>query len=195
MGNSLTREEIRFCDNGVLTTQDGLVALRLFEERDIAKKVEWINNPENNAHLHYDIPLCQEKTLNWFRNKDQTKRLDYVIEYAGVAVGLIGLLAIDHVHHKAEFYISMGETAYKRRGIATIASRMLIAYGFDHLQLHKIYLNTDGENYGAHHLFEKVGFRQEGFFVDDMIHRGKYINRIRYAILSDSQTPWQGDNT
>ena len=162
------------------------ITLRCFEERDIPKKVEWINNPENNQHLHYDIPICEEKTLNWFRNKDNSKRIDCVIEYNGIPVGLIGLLAIDHMHHKAEFYISMGEQGYKKRGIATAATRMLVGYGFRELKLHKIYLNTDGENYPAHRLFEKVGFTREGYFVADMIHRGNYIDRVRYAIFSDT---------
>lgn len=180
----MTKEKINVSDNKVISRKDSPVSLRLFEEPDIAKKIEWINDPENNQHLHYDIPLCYENTLKWFHAKDNTRRLDYVIEYDGIPVGLIGLLSIDHIHSKAEFYISMGEIAYKKRGIATEASHMLVEYGFTHLQLHKIYLNTDGENYPAHRLFEKVGFTREGYFIDDMIHRGKYINRVRYAIFA-----------
>ena len=185
----MTKEKISVSDNGAIVRPGNMVSLRLFEERDIEKKVEWINNPENNRHLHYDIPLCVENTRKWFHAKDNTRRLDYVIEYNGIPVGLIGLLAIDHFHHKAEFYISMGETRFKNRGIATEASRMVVEYSFDYLRLHKIYLNTDGENYPAHGLFEKVGFVREGLFVDDMIHRGKYINRVRYAILSSAINP------
>lgn len=185
----MTREKISVTADHALSRSGGAVSLRLFEERDIEKKVEWINDPENNRHLHYDIPLCVENTRKWFHAKDNARRLDYVIEYEGIPVGLIGLLAIDHFHHKAEFYISMGETGYKKRGIATEAARMLVEYGFEHLHLHKIYLNTDGENYPAHRLFEKVGFVREGLFVDDMIHRGKYIDRIRYAVLSNHVKP------
>lgn len=183
----MTREEVSMNGNGSLSRRGSDVSLRLFEERDIPKKVEWINNPENNQHLHYDIPLCVENTRKWFYGKDNTRRLDYVIEYSGVPVGLIGLLAIDHGSHKAEFYISMGEPGYKRRGIAAEAAQLLVEFGFRHLHLHKIYLNTDGENYPAHSLFEKVGFVREGYFVDDMIHRGRYIDRVRYAIFSESE--------
>ena len=160
------------------------ISVRTFEERDVPKKVEWINNPDNNQHLHYDIPLSVNKTLEWFRSKDNSRRLDCTIECDGVPVGLIGLLAIDHTHNKAEFYISMGETAYKKRGIATRATRMVLDYAFQTLGLHKVYLNTDGENAAAHGLFEKVGFVREGLFVDDMIHRGRYIDRVRYAVVN-----------
>ena len=189
----MTSEKIKANEKGMIWREDGAVLLRPFEEQDIAKKVEWINNPENNQHLHYDIPLCIENTIRWFQNKDKTKRLDYVIEYDGIPVGLIGLLSIDRFHRKAEFYISMGETSYKKRGIATEASRILIEYGFRGLCLHKIYLNTDGENYTAHKLFEKIGFTREGYFSEDMIHRGKYIDRIRYAMLSPFPNCEEGD--
>ena len=41
-----------------------IVRIRKFERKDIPKKVEWINNPQNNKFLHYDIPLEVEKTQN-----------------------------------------------------------------------------------------------------------------------------------
>lgn len=168
----------------MLLGSDKEITVRLFTEEDVPQKVQWINNPENNQYLHYDIPLSVEKTLGWFHAKDNTKRLDCTVECGGVSVGLIGLLAIDRFHGKAEFYISMGETAYKRRGIATRASRIVLDYAFRTLGLHKVYLNTDADNVAAHRLFEKVGFVREGYFVDDMIHRGRYIDRIRYAIVN-----------
>lgn len=160
------------------------IMLREFQAEDIEHKIEWINNPENNAFLHYDIPINFEKTLNWFENKNNTSRIDCVIEYNRIPVELIGLLNIDKVNQKAEFYISMGRTEYKHKGIATKACMMLIDYAFSKLKLHKLYLNTDGENDIAHRLFEKVGFSKEGEFKEDMWHRGRYIDRIRYGLLN-----------
>lgn len=40
------------------------ISIRKFEGKDIPKKVEWINNSENNKYLHYDIPLKIEKLKN-----------------------------------------------------------------------------------------------------------------------------------
>lgn len=171
----------------MLLGSDKEITIRSFAEADVPKKVEWINDPENNQHLHYDIPLSVEKTLAWFHAKDNARRVDCIIECDGVPVGLIGLLAIDRTHNKAEFYISMGETAYKKRGIATRASKIVLDYAFHTLGLHKVYLNTDGENVAAHRLFEKVGFRREGYFVEDMVHRGRYIDRIRYAVVNGKE--------
>jgi RimJ/RimL family protein N-acetyltransferase len=164
------------------------ITLREFEESDIDNKIHWINDPINNKYLHYDIPLEFEKTLNWYRNKNNQTRLDLVIEYNSVPVGLIGLLNIDKINNKAEYYICLGETQYKGKGIAKIATQLLVSYGFYNIGLNKIYLNVDSENTVACKLYEKSGFLCEGEFKKDLVHRGKYIDRKRYAILRENFT-------
>ena len=158
-------------------------SLRVFEKKDIEKKIEWINNPENNAFLHYDIPLEYEKTLNWFRKKDNSKRIDCVIEYKSNPVGLIGLLAIDNNSKKAEYYITLGSTEHKRKGIATKATMLILEYAFNDLKLNKVYLNVDADNVAACKLYENTGFICEGVFLEDQERRGQLIDRKRYAYL------------
>lgn len=161
------------------------ITLRTFNKGDIDKKIEWINDPSNNKFLHYDLPLEYDKTLNWFENKNNDKRLDLVIEFNGVPVGLIGLLDIDKKNQKAEFYITIGEHSYKSKGIGTKATRLLLQYAFGEMNLQKVYLNVDSENIFAIKLYEKIGFSCEGVFVKDLFHNGKFINRKRYAIFSN----------
>jgi RimJ/RimL family protein N-acetyltransferase len=167
------------------------VIIREFEECDISKKVEWINNPENNKFLHYDLPLRVDRTIEWFRSKDNTRRLDCVIEYNGIPVGLIGLLQIDKVNRKAEYYITVGETSYKQKGIATKATKAILDYAFTHLNLHKVYLTVDAKNERAIRLYEKVGFKLEGYFVDDLFSERaqEFIDRERYFFIHTGGTP------
>lgn len=164
-----------------LRLSDGCVCIRDFRVGDIEKKVEWINNSQNNTYLHYDIPLCVEKTLTWFKNKDNSVRRDCIIEYNGVPVGLLN---IDEYNSKAEFYICIGEVAYKGKGIGKAATKLILNYAFSTLHLNKIYLNVDSDNITARKLYEKVGFELEGIFKQDLFHRGSYIERRRYAIFS-----------
>ena len=71
------------------------VTLRRFEFSDIPDKVRWINDPQVNRYLHYDLPLEIEKTEQWFlANQGRTDRFDAVILADGQPVGLIGLLSI-----------------------------------------------------------------------------------------------------
>jgi len=163
-----------------------VVKIRAFEKADIHKKVEWINNPENNQFLHYDIPICVEKTEKWFDSHvGRTDRYDAVIEVDNRPVGTIGLLSIDQKNKKAEYYIAMGETAYKGKGIAKEASRLILQYGFDVLKLNRIYLYTESENVAAQKLFEKVGFIKEGLIRSDVFSHGKYADRYVYGMLRE----------
>ena len=103
------------------------VTIRPFEKEDIPKKVEWINNPENNQFLHYDIPLEIGRTEQWFENiKGRTDRFDATIVVDGVPCGTIGLLEIDYKNSKAEYYIAMGEVSLKEKGVSTQASRLIL---------------------------------------------------------------------
>ncbi len=159
------------------------VTIRKFEHRDIVKKVEWINNPENNQFLHYDLPLEVTKTEKWFNSiVDRTDRYDAVIEADGIPCGTIGLLNIDRKNKKAEYYIAMGEVSFKGKGVSTQASKLLIEYAFSTLDLNRIYLFTESENVIAQKLFEKVGFVREGLLHDDIISRGRFIDRYAYGL-------------
>ena len=69
------------------------VTVRRFDRADIPDKVRWINDPDNNRFLHYDLPLTVEKTEKWYeRVSRDPSRYDAVIEADGVPCGLIGVV-------------------------------------------------------------------------------------------------------
>lgn len=162
------------------------VVLREFEESDIPKKIEWINNPQNNKYLHYDLPLEEGKTQQWFQKKDNTRRMDCVVEYEGIPAGICGFLQIDKKNAKAEYYITIGEPGLKRRGIAMKATEAMLEYAFSVLKMHKVYLEVDSQNEAAMNLYEKIGFQREGYFVDDLFsfRMSRFIDRARYAVTA-----------
>ena len=164
----------------MIIAQDDKVKIREFCIDDIENKVKWINDKNNNKYLHYDIPLCVEKTIAWFGNKAKN-RLDCIIEYDDVPIGLIGLIGIDETNKKAEFYITIGNNEFKRKGIAFNATNLILNYAFEQLGLIKIYLNVDEDNVAACNLYEKVGFVLEGRFIKDLYHNDGFINRLRYS--------------
>lgn len=170
-----------------------LISIREFEYGDIEKKVEWINNPLINEYLHYDIPITIDGTKKWFESKS-TNRYDCVIEYDGLPIGLIGLLQIDYVNQKAEYYISLGELDYMGKGIASKATELILKYAFENLNLNKVYLNVDADNNRACKLYEKSGFKKEGHFKNDMYARGHLIDRVRYAYYKENYQPQNNEN-
>lgn len=159
------------------------ISIRKFESKDIPKKQNGLIILRITNIFNYDIPLKIEKTEKWFENnKDRTDRFDAVIEADGVPCGTIGLLSIDQKNKKAEYYIAMGEISLKGKGVSTNASKLLLEYAFNVLKLNRVYLFTEKENLIAQKLFEKVGFIREGLIREDIISRGKYVDRYIYGI-------------
>lgn len=159
------------------------IHLRKFNETDIPYKVKWINDPENNRYLHYDLPLREDKTFEWYKkNKDRSDRADYTIIYNNERAGLIGLLNIDDRNRKAEYYICLGGKKYKGKGIAYKATIELIKLAHTKFNLQKIYLFTEKDNIAAQKLFEKVGFEKEGLLKNDLIYNGRKIDRYIYGL-------------
>lgn len=164
------------------------IRIRKFEEKDIPYKVKWINDEKNNKYLHYDLPLNEDKTLEWFMSiKNRTDRVDFTITFNDQPVGLIGLLNIDRKNRKAEFYICIGEEEYKGKGIGYSASKLLINYAYYELNLNKIYLYTEINNIQAQRLFEKIGFKKEGLLKDDLIYNGKKVDRYIYGLILEDK--------
>lgn len=160
------------------------IKIRKFQQDDIPYKVKWINDNENNQFLHYDLPLREDKTLLWLNSiKDRTDRADFTITYNGEPAGLIGLLNIDNKNRKAEYYITLGGSEFKGKGIATIASELLIEESYHNYKLNKIYLYTEVENKSAQRLFERIGFIKEGLLKEDLIQEGRKIDRFIYGLF------------
>ncbi|MDF2872965.1 MAG: speG [Anaerocolumna sp.] len=160
------------------------IKIRKFLKEDIPYKVKWINDNENNQFLHYDLPLREDKTLLWFNSiNDREDRADFTITYNGEPVGLIGLLNIDSKNRKAEYYITLGGAEFRGKGIATIASDLLVKEGYHTYKLNKIYLYTEVDNEIAQRLFERIGFLKEGLLKEDLIQEGRKVDRFVYGLL------------
>ena len=100
------------------------ISIRRFAEQDIQCKVRWVNDERNNKYLHYDLPLSEDGTLEWFMSiKDRTDRADFTIICEGEPAGVIGLLNIDSKNKKAEYYILVGEDKFRGKGVAYQASK------------------------------------------------------------------------
>ena len=163
------------------------VGIRGFKEEDIENKVKWINDPLNNSFLHYNIPLNVEDTRKWFYSVSKNdNRHDMIIEYDNKPVGVIGIININN--KKGEYYITLGENDYKRKGISYEATKQILDYAFKELDLEKVWLCVDDLNFAAKKLYEKVGFKQEGFLRKDIYFKGKMVDRCMYGILREEWT-------
>lgn len=159
--------------------------LRLLATSDLQTRVGWMNDPRVYKTMHFTPPISLERTIEWHsKNLNNPNRCDVAFEdELGNLVAMGGLTAIDYTVRKAEFYIFVNPER-QREGIGSQATYLLCKYGFEVLQLHKIYLYTNASNTGARHTYEKVGFSLEGVHRSEMIAGEKYEDRLYYGLLA-----------
>src|SRR5215208_6712188 len=87
------------------------------------------------------------------------------------AVGTAGLFHISHAHGAAGFGIALGER--RGHGLGTEATRLVLDYAFNVLQLRNVLLETLGWNVAGLTAYERAGFRRIG------VRRGARISRGR----------------
>lgn len=159
--------------------------IRRINVDDLPSRVNWMNNPMVYKTMHFIPPISLENTRRWYEsNLNNSKRFDAAFEDEdGQLLAFGGLTNIDYVVRKAEFYIFVNPEM-QGKGIGTKATGMLCKYGFDILQLHKIYLFTNASNVGAQKTYEKVGFVLEGVHREENIISEKYEDRLYYGLLA-----------
>jgi RimJ/RimL family protein N-acetyltransferase len=73
--------------------------------------------------------------------------------------------------------------AHQRRGYAAEAVRGVLAYAFGALRLHRLIAVTDCRNAASVALLERLGWRREGHFLQNVWFKGAWADEYLYALL------------
>ena len=85
----------------------------------------------------------------------------------------------------------IGEKQFWDKGFGTEAMRRMCQYGFEELNLHRIYLRVFEGNDRGKRAYQKVGFVYEGTMREARYHRGRYWDVDFMSIIKSA---W-GQNT
>ena len=80
--------------------------------------------------------------------------------------------------------IFIGDKNEWGKGYGTDATKSLIRFGFNELNLHRIWLRVDRNNSAALKCYQKAGLVQEGVFREDVYRNGCFHDTIVMSILS-----------
>lgn len=78
---------------------------------------------------------------------------------------------------------------YWGRGIATEVAEKLVFFGFDKLNLHRIYATCAPENIASRKVLEKAGLVFEGQLRETLWVKGKWRDSLLYSVLENE---WDG---
>lgn len=169
------------------------VRLRAIERSDIPTFVRWFNDPEVRRYLTVQTPVSTAQEEQWFENmlQRQQRREDFIfvvearVEDEWVPIGNVGLHRINWKDRIAVFGIALGEKAYWDQGYGTDATRTVLRFAFEELNLHRVELEVISENLGARRCYEKAGFRHEGTRRQAIFSEGRYHDAHLMSVLRE----------
>jgi diamine N-acetyltransferase len=146
--------------------------------------LEWMHDNDITCNFQLDFANTTiEEALNFIENSySNTDQNFAVVDEYDEYLGTISLKHISYSNDKAEYAIVMRKKAHGT-GAAVSATRELLKYAFDTLNLHKVYLSVIEENIRAQKMYEKCGFVYEGLDIDSVKINGKYKNHKWYGII------------
>jgi RimJ/RimL family protein N-acetyltransferase len=143
------------------------IRLRALAAGDLEHSLAWRNDRAiRDSQLGYPFPVTVEMEERWYGEMLSGERRDWVsfaVETKdGTLAGFVHLTNINWISRVAGFGITIGTRQLQGRGIGTEATACLVGYGFETLNLERIWLEVPAFNERAIRLYERVGFRREG---------------------------------
>lgn len=137
--------------------------LRAAGEEDIELGLRFANDPEIRPNLRFTRPTSREKEFAFLRANPTDSSIVFVIvpRDGAEAVGFVGLHAIHPENRHAELGIGISGAEHRGRGLGEEAIRLVLAYAFRELGLHRVYLWVKDFN-PSKSLYARLGFREEG---------------------------------
>ncbi len=161
------------------------VVLESVDEEHIEQFRAWRNTPElrkyfreyreiskRMQHIWFDKISKDANQVNFSIKEKQTKKL----------IGHCGLYYINWVNRTAEFGIYVGDKSYRKGGFGSDSLRCLIRYGFDDLNLNKIWCEVYDNN-NSIEVYKHLGFVFEGTMRENYYNEGKYWDSHIMSIL------------
>jgi len=165
--------------------------LRAVEKEDLALLRDWRNNEEFRRHFREVRELSlyhQERWIEGLMNRPNDYMFIIVDLSSNEAIGAAGILYINNVLRSGDFsfYIGKEETYVDSEGVALDAASTLIKYGFDTLNLHKIWMELYEYDQKKLDFFTKeFQFQIDGKLRHNCFDGGKYYDSYMLSLLEE----------
>jgi [ribosomal protein S5]-alanine N-acetyltransferase len=105
-----------------------------------------------------------------------------VLQSENAVIGACGLSITNYALREAELWYVLNRQ-YWRHGYMTEAAQALITFGFQQLQLHRIWAMCHPENIGSWRVLEKLGMTREGRLRQHYWEQEQWRDSFMYALL------------
>lgn len=175
------------CGTEIINTER--LILRPFKYNDIQDCLKnWIADEKIQAmyaepvyKTESEVKTLFDKYISSYTNNDYY-RWAIICKKNNECIGQIAYFLIENKNHFAEIEYCIGQ-AFQRKGLATEATKAVINFGFDKINLHKVQISVKEINLASQRVIEKCGFIYEGTLRDYFFIDNKYVSRLYYSLL------------
>ena len=145
---------------------------------EIAENTLTFPYPYREEHAHFWFKMAEEgfqkkeAFIFGIREKENLK-----------LIGGIGL-HLDLVNNKAEVGYWLGKSFWNK-GYVSEALQRVLQFGFEELNLNKIYASHFPHNPASGKVLQKNGFEFEGILKQEVLKNGQFLDLHRYAIFQE----------
>ena len=173
--------------------QGKYVGLRAVEKEDLKQLRDWRNITEfrKNFREFRELSLTDQEV--WFeslQNSSQTNFMFTIVDLkTSKPIGAAGLLYVNWINRSADFSFYIGDNnLYINKGPVSIdAVQLLISYGFDNLNLHKIWMELYEFDIKKINFFTKqFNFKQDALLRDNCFENGRYWNSVIISLINEN---------
>ena len=158
--------------------------LRAYREADIEELVPLIGSRQVAATTgRIPHPYTAEDAKEFLATieTDREVNLAVTLRDGGCLIGGIGLRLVEQ-HEQAELGYWLG-VPYWGKGYATEAAREMLRYGFEQLNLHRIFATHFKHNAASGRVLQKLGMRHEGCQREHFRKWDQFVDAELYGIL------------
>lgn len=171
-----------------------LVGLAAVEREDLAILRDWRNNTDFRKHFREYRELNMVNQERWFTEKVQSDPTTMMFSIRDLKnnelLGCCGFVYINWVHRHADLslYIGWNNAYIDENGYAEDACLVLFRYGFNELNLNKIWTEIYSFDEKKKALYDKLGFHQDGLLRQNYFYDGKWWDSRILSILNTDYT-------
>ena len=172
------------------TLQAGPLRLTALRERHLPDLIEMVDESlaELRPWMTWAHPApTRESQLKFIRNSergaDEDRERNFVIFLPDrSAAGVVGFNNLGTPHRSCEigFWI---RSSLAGRGICSAAAARLLRFGFDEINLHRVFVRHAVANVASRGVITKLGFHHEGTTRDDLWIGDRFVSHETYAML------------
>lgn len=158
---------------------------------DMDRFIIEINSTEDYSKNLFNIsyPFTTEQAESWFKTCQKGNINSESIRFAirekevGKLIGIIGI-HIDKEHKKAQLGYWLGKSFWGKGYISEVLKEV-IKFGFEELQLNKIFATHFLFNPASGKAMQNAGMKYESLQVQEYLHNGQFLDVKRYYILKE----------